>query len=256
MNQRKSKWLRAVCLSLAVVMALGCLTSCNKGGESSLPSSAPESSAPESEASGNEALDSDTQLAFPVGTEKPETVEEKTIGSIDKERQLKLFKETMDAELEWLASLQAPNGAIPQTLPDANRQARVITCFSAQTCMALLLEPEKYGENVRKYLDWYLSHLNTAETDVSGVDGIPGPECGIGLPLAAAVASRHNGTIIVESRPGRGTSVRLMLRCDTEGSSSLHSPLSSGLNLIPSHALIELSAVLSSECYEFRQKES
>ncbi|HIW74195.1 MAG TPA: hypothetical protein H9684_07710 [Firmicutes bacterium] len=171
MNQRKSKWLRAVCLSLAVVMALGCLTSCNKGGESSLPSSAPESSAPESEASGNEALDSDTQLAFPVGTEKPETVEEKTIGSIDKERQLKLFKETMDAELEWLASLQAPNGAIPQTLPDANRQARVITCFSAQTCMALLLEPEKYGENVRKYLDWYLSHLNTAETDVSGVDG-------------------------------------------------------------------------------------
>lgn len=91
---------------------------------------------------------------------------------------------------------------------------------------------------------------------VSGVDGIPGPECGIGLPLAAAVASRHNGTIIVESRPGRGTSVRLMLRCDTEGSSSLHSPMSSGLNLIPSHALIELSAVLSSECYEFRQKES
>lgn len=37
--------------------------------------------------------------------------------------------------------------------------------------MALLLKPEKYGENVKKYLDWYLSHLNTAETDVSGVDG-------------------------------------------------------------------------------------
>ncbi|MEG1875470.1 MAG: hypothetical protein RR185_07855, partial [Angelakisella sp.] len=110
-------------------------------------------------------------LVCPKDTVKPETVPTHTIGSMDKERQLKLFHGVIEAELEWLASLQAPNGAIPQTLPDGNGNARVITCFSAQACMALLLKPAQYGANVKSYLDWYFANMNTAETDVSGVDG-------------------------------------------------------------------------------------
>ena len=166
---KKNGLFRAASLSLAVIMGLVFFTSCKS--EADAPPNSSEISVPNAEMPNDSALDSDTELRFPADTIKPENSEQKEIGSIDKERQLKLFNETMNAELEWLASLQAPNGAIPQTLPDANRQARVITCFSAQTCMALLLKPEKYGENVKKYLDWYLSHLNTAETDVSGVDG-------------------------------------------------------------------------------------
>ena len=150
----KSTTLKFTALALSLAIVLSLFTACGGNGTPAVAT-----------------LDSDTVLAFPPDTMKPAKVEQKEIGSVDKARRLTLFSQVIDAELAWLASLQAPNGAIPQTLPDANRQARVITCFSAQTCMALLLQPDKYGDNVKRYLDWYLSHMNTAETDVNGVDG-------------------------------------------------------------------------------------
>ena len=77
----------------------------------------------------------------------------------------------IDTELAYLASLQLSNGAIPMTKLEAGNSGKLSPYFAEFSCEALLLRPEKYGETVKKYLQWHMDHLNPAALDVSRLDG-------------------------------------------------------------------------------------
>lgn len=83
---------------------------------------------------------------------------------------MELFETIFETEIEWLASLQLENGAIPMTYsPDG--EVKMNPYFADFAALALLDKGEEYAQNVKKYMDWHFSHLNTAETDFNGVDG-------------------------------------------------------------------------------------
>lgn len=83
---------------------------------------------------------------------------------------LALFELIYDSEMEWLASLQLENGAIPMTY-SANGEVRMNPYFADFAALALLDRADEYSQNVKSYMDWHFSHLNTEETDYNGVDG-------------------------------------------------------------------------------------
>lgn len=83
---------------------------------------------------------------------------------------IELFRTIYDSEMDWLASLQLENGAIPMTYsPDG--EVRMNPYFADFAALALLDRAEEYSTAVKKYMDWHFSHLNTEETDYNGVDG-------------------------------------------------------------------------------------
>ena len=74
------------------------------------------------------------------------------------------------------------------------------------------------------------------------MDGI-----GLGLSIARGIAELHGGALIIESRGGKGTSVRVMLPKNLDNGAGIREPY------IPEHdvsvILRELSGILSSELY-------
>ncbi|MBR2952921.1 MAG: hypothetical protein IKC45_00890 [Clostridia bacterium] len=83
---------------------------------------------------------------------------------------IELFERIFESETAWLASLQLPNGAIPMTYTP-NGQVKMNPYFADFAALALLDKSDEYSDEVKKYMDWHFSHLNTAETDHNGVDG-------------------------------------------------------------------------------------
>ncbi len=83
---------------------------------------------------------------------------------------ISLLSDIFETETAWLASLQLENGAIPMTAVK-NGTVSVNPYFADFAALALLDNSEKYAENVKMYMDWHLSHLNTSNTDYNGVDG-------------------------------------------------------------------------------------
>lgn len=83
---------------------------------------------------------------------------------------IELFRTVFESEIEWLASLQLENGAIPMTYTP-NGEVRMNPYFADIAALALLDRAEQYSDNVKKYMDWHFSHLNTEKTDYNGVDG-------------------------------------------------------------------------------------
>ena len=81
-----------------------------------------------------------------------------------------LFQMIYDSEMEWLASLQLENGAIPMTY-NANGEVKMNPYFADFAALALLDRAEEYADEVIAYMDWHFSHLNTKQTDYNGVDG-------------------------------------------------------------------------------------
>lgn len=78
----------------------------------------------------------------------------------------------IDTSLDWIAEMQAPSGALPMyPVRKPGDSSKICPYFSEFAGLSLLLRPEKYGDNVRRYLDWHISRLNTAETDYNGEDG-------------------------------------------------------------------------------------
>ncbi|MHB1454064.1 MAG: hypothetical protein ACYCYM_08975 [Saccharofermentanales bacterium] len=78
----------------------------------------------------------------------------------------------IDSNLEWLSSLQVPSGALTMyPVRQAGDCSKICPYFSEFAGLALLLRPEVYGDCVRRYLDWHISHMNTALTDYNGEDG-------------------------------------------------------------------------------------
>ena len=73
---------------------------------------------------------------------------------------------------------------------------------------------------------------------------------GLGLGIAKGLAEAHEGALLVESRVGKGTSVRLVLPLRSYRFNILEHPplpyLNSGMRII----LTELSGVLSPDCYK------
>ena len=86
------------------------------------------------------------------------------------EENIALFREIYETEIEWLASLQLDNGAIPMT-PVKNGEVRMNPYFADFAALALLDEADEYADEVKAYMEWHFDHLNTAETDYNGVDG-------------------------------------------------------------------------------------
>ncbi len=84
--------------------------------------------------------------------------------------EMAFFQNIVDTENAWLASIQLSNGAMPMT-PTTNGTVKVTPYFSDFAALSLLNQPNKYAGNVKKYMDWHFSHLNTAKTDYNGVDG-------------------------------------------------------------------------------------
>ena len=80
--------------------------------------------------------------------------------------------------------------------------------------------------------------------------GIPGAHSKLGLPLCSAIASRHGGTVIIESREGEGCSVRVLLKADRPSGLVLRTtPIVRSGQHIPARALVELSSAIKREHY-------
>ncbi len=80
-----------------------------------------------------------------------------------------LLTTVFETETAWIASLQLENGAIPMT-KNPNGTVTMNPYFADIAALALLDNAEKYAENVKKYMDWHFSHLNTTETDYNRMD--------------------------------------------------------------------------------------
>lgn len=73
---------------------------------------------------------------------------------------------------------------------------------------------------------------------------------GIGLGVASAIAERHGGALIIESRPNRGTQVRVMLPADSgEATMSFHCEETKYVSDGPNPILTYLSEWLPAELY-------
>ncbi len=83
---------------------------------------------------------------------------------------IELFNRIFETETAWLASLQLENGAIPMTYTP-NGEVKMNPYFADFAALALLDRAEEYSDEVKKYMDWHFSHLNTEETDYNDVDG-------------------------------------------------------------------------------------
>lgn len=74
---------------------------------------------------------------------------------------------------------------------------------------------------------------------------------GLGLSVARGIALLHGGSLILESRPGHGTSVRVMLPTTQPGMDVLHDAAAESASLLTQNLLTELSDVLNTSCYEW-----
>ncbi|MBQ7118126.1 MAG: hypothetical protein IJN88_07935 [Clostridia bacterium] len=89
---------------------------------------------------------------------------------IPTQENIELFSRIFETETAWLASLQLENGAIPMTYT-SNGEVKMNPYFADFAALALLDRAEEYSDEVKKYMDWHFSHLNTEGTDYNGVDG-------------------------------------------------------------------------------------
>ena len=87
-----------------------------------------------------------------------------------KESEKALLADVFETETAWIASLQLENGAIPMTSSKTG-EVSVNPYFSDIAALALLDNFEKYAENVKAYMNWHFSHLNTSKDDYNGIDG-------------------------------------------------------------------------------------
>jgi hypothetical protein len=80
-----------------------------------------------------------------------------------------VYADLLDSEARWLAALQLPNGAIPMTAGE-NGAVTVNPYFADLAALGLLEAGAEYFPAVKSYAEWHFSHLNTAQTDRSGLD--------------------------------------------------------------------------------------
>ena len=81
---------------------------------------------------------------------------------------------------------------------------------------------------------------------IYGMDEMNGG-AGLGLSLVRVIAQRHGGTLLLESRTGHGTTVKVSIRKDKNGGVSLRSGTEEQFEV--KTALMELSDCLDSRYY-------
>lgn len=69
-----------------------------------------------------------------------------------------LYDQVIDNEAAWIAEIQFDNGAIPMHR-DSKNPAKIVPYFSNIASIGLLENP-KYLSNVKRYMDWYFTHIN------------------------------------------------------------------------------------------------
>lgn len=85
-------------------------------------------------------------------------------------QKIEFYDNIIEKQLEFIASTQMKSGALIDNLA-ASKKYKVTPYFADFQAIALLTRPEKYKDNVKRYIDWHMAHLNTAEEDQYGVDG-------------------------------------------------------------------------------------
>lgn len=76
----------------------------------------------------------------------------------------RVTQDPVERQLRWLAGTQLDSGAIA-----LNPQKQSINPYFANFAALALLEGEAYRDDIRRYLQWYLAHLN--RPDVYGLTG-------------------------------------------------------------------------------------
>ncbi|HBT48871.1 MAG: S-layer-like proteiny domain protein [Caldanaerobacter subterraneus] len=100
-------------------------------------------------------------LGFGVSVKEVFAENTANIGSYD-------LESIMKGEAQWLKEIQLPNGVIPMNKLATDNKYKVIPYFSNIALLGILEVPG-YEEVVKKYLDWYISHLNA--NDYNGLTG-------------------------------------------------------------------------------------
>lgn len=89
-------------------------------------------------------------------------------------------------------------------------------------------------------------------SEPAGSDGDPSAGAGQGLLIARGIAERHGGAIIIESRPGQGTEVRVSIPYRQTDAMQMNTPMvryrSDGMNTV----LTEFSKLLDKKYYTRR----
>ena len=82
------------------------------------------------------------------------------------------YQNIIDIESDWLKTLQLPDNSFAFIYREGE-VLRVNPYFADYTAMALIRSDKdrKNVTEVRNYLDWHFSHLNSAKEDINGVDG-------------------------------------------------------------------------------------
>ena len=74
---------------------------------------------------------------------------------------------------------------------------------------------------------------------------------GLGLTVSRLITMAHQGTLLLESRPGQGTTVRASFSRDGNAPTAVHAP-DDGADTLVRDVLVGLSGCLSAECYTER----
>ena len=84
----------------------------------------------------------------------------------------KYYKEIRENEQKWIAAIQLSNGALPFREASDNK-AEIVPYFGNLAALSLINSYTKEIDQkmITSYMDWYLSHLNSAEEDLFGIDG-------------------------------------------------------------------------------------
>lgn len=85
---------------------------------------------------------------------------------------IQYYESIITIECNWIRGNQVSNGAL-LFRKSAQGESDIVPYFSNTAALALLSGRSglDYSENVREYMNWYLQHLNTAETDPVNGDG-------------------------------------------------------------------------------------
>lgn len=93
-----------------------------------------------------------------------------------------------------------------------------------------------------------LARLFSTESDEFDMS-TPDPGLGLGLFISGSIVRLHNGVMLIESRDGGGTHIRIKLPAEAAPTLRFNTPVSSYRSAGVFPVLTELSDVLKSDCY-------
>jgi len=82
-----------------------------------------------------------------------------------------VYDQVIASETKYLLSLQLEDGALAEYGVQDDNTAYIMPYFNDFAALGLLDGGTDNADYVKKYMDWYFAHMNTAEQDVSGLAG-------------------------------------------------------------------------------------